>query len=130
MKNILTILLLVFLTGCSGTGYNDWTEKEQTKYKYFLGLQAVDTLQTYKALKYVCTSDMPLNVCLEEGNPVYGNNPSPQTLVGVKLLSNLLIYAALRGDTDLMSRETSLNIMNTATTLVIINNQIQINKVF
>mgnify|MGYP003685718553 CR=1 FL=1 len=130
MKNILTILLLVFLTGCSGTGYNDWTEKEQTKYKYFLGLQAVDTLQTYKALKYVCTSDMTLNECLEEGNPVYGKNPSPQTLVGVKLLSNLLIYAALRGETDLMSRETSLNIMNTATTLVIINNQIQINKVF
>jgi len=128
MKNILTIPLLVFLTGCSGTGYNDWTEKEQTKYEYFLALQTLDTLQTYKALK--CTSDIPLNECLEEGNPVYGNNPSPQTLVGVKLLSNLLIYAALRGDTTLMSRETSLNIMNTATTLVIINNQIQINKVF
>ena len=130
MKNILTILLLVFLTGCSGTGYNDWTEKEQTKYKYFLALQTVDTLQTYKALKYVCTSDMPLNECLEEGNPVYGKNPSPQTLVGIKLLSNLLIYAALRGDQVVLSREQSLNLMNTATTVVIINNQIQINRAF
>jgi tRNA A37 N6-isopentenylltransferase MiaA len=73
MKNILTILLLVFLTGCTGTGYNDWTEKEQTKYKYFLALQTVDSLQTYKGLK--CTSDKPLNECLEEANPVYGKSP-------------------------------------------------------
>ena len=128
MKNILTILLLGFLTGCSGTGYNDWTEKEQTKYEYFLALQTLDTLQTYKGLK--CTSDIPLNECLEEGNPVYGKNPSPQTLVGVKLLSNLLIYAVLRGDTGSMSRETALNIMNIGSTVVIINNQVQINKVF
>ena len=126
MKNILTIPLLVFLTGCSGTGYNDWTEKEQTKYEYFLALQTLDTLQTYKALK--CTSDIP--ECLEEGNPVYGKNPSPQTLVGVKLLSNLIIYAVLRGDTGSMSRETALNIMNIGSTVVVINNQIQINKVF
>jgi len=129
MKNILTILLLVLLTGCSGTGYNDWREKEQTKYKYFIGLQAVDTLQTIEALK--CRrEDYPLTPCLEEANPIFGKNPSEGTLIRAKLLSNLLIYAALRGDTDLMSRETSLNLMNTATTLVIINNQIQINRVF
>ena len=129
MKNILTILLLVLLTGCSGTGYNDWREKEQTKYKYFIGLQAVDTLQTIEALK--CRKeDYPLTPCLEEANPIFGKNPSEGTLIRGKLLSNLLIYAALRGDTDLMSRETSLNIMNTATTLVVINNQVQINKVF
>ena len=128
MKNILTILLLVFLTGCSGTGYNDWTEKEQTKYEYFLALQTLDTLQTYKALK--CTSDIPLNKCLEEVNPLYGKDPSPQTLIGGKILSNVLIYAVLRGDTDSMSRETALNIMNIGNTVVVINNQIQINKVF
>ena len=127
MKNILTILLLVFLTGCTGTGYNDWTEKEQTKYKYFLGLQAVDTLQTYKGLK--CTSDKPLNECLEEANPVYGKSPSLEKIVGVKLLSNLLIYAALRGELD-SRRESTLNIMNIGTTLVIINNQIVINRTF
>lgn len=128
MRNILTLLLLVFLSGCAGTGYKDWTEEEQTRYKYFLGLQAVDTLQTYKGLK--CTSDMPLNECLEEGNPVYGKNPSPQTLVGVKLLSNLLIYAALRVESDVLSRETTLNLMNIGTTVVIINNQIVINRAF
>jgi len=129
MKNILTIPLLVFLTGCSGTGYNDWTEKDQTKYKYFIGLQAVDTLQTIKALK--CRRDYyPSTPCLEEANPIFGKNPSEGTLIRAKLLSNLLIYVALRGETDLMSRETSLNIMNTATTLVVINNQVQINKVF
>ena len=129
MRNLLSSFALVFLTGCSGTGYNDWTEKEQTKYKYFIGLQAVDTLQTIKALK--CRRDYyPPTPCLEEANPIFGKNPSEGTLIRGKLLSNLLIYAALRGDTDLMSRETSLNIMNTATTLVIINNQIQINRTF
>ena len=127
MRSSLTVLFLVFLTGCAGTGYNDWTEKEQTKYKYFLGLQAVDTLQTYRGLK--CTSDKPLNECLEEANPVYGKSPSPEKIVGIKLLSNLLIYAALRGELD-SRRETTLNIMNIGTTLVIINNQIVINRTF
>ena len=130
MRSSLTLLFLVFLSGCAGTGYKDWTEEEQTRYKYFLGLQAVDTLQTYKALKYVCTSDMPLNKCLEEGNPLYGKNPSPQTLIGGKILSNLLIYAALRVESDVLSRETTLNIMNIGATLVVINNQIVINKAF
>ena len=127
MRSSLTVLFLVFLTGCAGTGYNDWTEKEQTKYKYFLGLQAVDTLQTYRGLK--CTSDKPLNECLEEANPVYGKSPSPEKIVGIKLLSNLLIYVALRGELD-SRRETTLNIMNIGTTLVIINNQIVINRTF
>ena len=124
----LSLVILVFLSGCAGTGYKDWTEEEQTRYKYFLGLQAVDTLQTYKGLK--CTSDKPLTECLEELNPVYGKNPSPQTLVGVKLLSNLLIYAALRVESDVLSRETTLNLMNIGTTVVIINNQIVINRAF
>ena len=128
MRSSLTVLFLVFLTGCAGTGYNDWTEKEQTKYKYFLGLQTVDTLQTYKGLK--CTSDKPLTECLEEANPLYGKSPSVERIVGIKLLSNLLIYAALKGESDLMSRETALNLMNTGTTLVIINNQIVINRAF
>ena len=128
MRSSLTVLFLVFLSGCAGTGYNDWTEKEQTKYKYFLGLQAVDTLQTYKGLK--CTSDKPLSECLEEANPLYGKSPSVERIVGIKLLSNLLVYAALRGESDVLSRETALNIMNTGTTLVIINNQIVINRAF
>ena len=128
MRSSLTVLFLVFLSGCAGTGYNDWTEKEQTKYKYFLGLQAVDTLQTYKGLK--CTSDKPLTECLEEANPVYGKSPSLEKIVGVKLLSNLLIYAALTDESDLISRKTSLNLLNMGITVVIINNQIVINRHF
>ena len=127
MKKSLTVCVLFFMVGCTGTGYKDWTKEEQTKYKYFLGLQAVDALQTYKGLK--CTSDKPLQVCLEEANPIYGKNPSPEKIVGVKLLSNLLIYAALRGELD-SRRESTLNIMNIGTTLVIINNQIVINRTF
>ena len=128
MRNTVTLFLLVFLTGCASTGYNDWTEKEQTKYKYFLGLQAVDTLQTYRGLK--CTSDKPLTECLEEANPVYGKSPSLEKIVGVKLLSNLLIYAALTDESDLISRKTSLNLMNIGITVVVINNQIVINRTF
>ena len=127
MKNILTILLLVFLTGCTSTGYSTWTESEQTKYKYFISLQAVDTLQTYKGLK--CTSDKPLTECLEEANPIYGKSPSLERIVGTKLLSNLLIYYALGGQSN-SRRERTLNIMNIGTTLVIINNQIVINRTF
>ena len=130
MRSSLALLFLVFLSGCAGTGYNDWTEKEQTKYKYFLSLQAVDTLQTYKGLK--CTSDMFPSECLEESNPVYGKSPSPERIVGIKLLSNLLIYAALTNtnESDLMSRNNILNAMNIGYTLVIINNQIVINRAF
>ena len=128
MRNTVTLFLLVFLTGCASTGYNDWTEKEQTKYKYFLGLQAVDTLQTYKGLK--CTSDKLLSECLEESNPVYGKSPSLERIVGTKLLSNLLIYAAIKGESDLMSRNNILNALNLGYTLVIINNQIVINRAF
>jgi hypothetical protein len=128
VRSSFTLLFLVFLSGCAGTGYNDWTEKEQTKYKYFLSLQAVDALQTYEGLK--CTSDKPLSECLEEANPLYGKSPSVERIVGIKLLSNLLVYAALRGESDVLSRETALNIMNTGTTLVIINNQIVINRAF
>ena len=128
MRNVITLHLLVFLSGCAGTGYDDWTEQEQTKYKYFLGLQAVDTLQTYKGLK--CTSDKPLTECLEELNPLYGKDPSLEKIVGVKLLSNLLIYAALTDESDLISRKTSLNLMNIGITVVIINNQIVINRTF
>ena len=128
MRSILSVTLLVFLSSCAGTGYNDWTEKEQTKYKYFLSLQAVDALQTYKGLK--CTSDKPLSECLEEANPLYGKSPSLERLVGVKILSNLLIYAALRGESDVLSRETALNLMNIGITVVIINNQIVINRAF
>ena len=127
MKNILTILLLVFLTGCSGTGYNDWTEQEQTKYKYFLGLQAVDSLQTYEGLK--CNGDKSFD-CIEEINPLYGKNPSLEKIIGLKLVSNLLIYNVLVNDVDSFDRELALNIMNTGYTLVIINNQIVINRSF
>jgi hypothetical protein len=128
LRSSLVLLFLVFLSGCAGTGYNDWTEKEQAKYKYFLSLQAVDTLQTYEGLK--CTSDKPLTDCLKEVNPLYGKSPSAERIVGLKLLSNLLIYAALRGESDVMSRETTLDIMNIGITVVIINNQIVINRTF
>ena len=128
MRSSLALLFLVFLSGCAGTGYNDWTEKEQAKYKYFLSLQAVDTLQTYEGLK--CTSDKPLTECLEEANPVYGKSPSLEKIVGVKLLSNLLMYAALTNESDLISRETTLNLLNMGITVVVINNQIVINRHF
>ena len=126
---VLTLILLVVLSsGCSTNTYDTWTEDEQTRYKYFLGLQAVDTMQTYNGLK--CTSDKTLTECLEEQNPLYGKNPSLERIVGIKLLSNLLIYAALTNESDLMSRNNTLNIMNTGITLVVINNQIVINRAF
>ena len=129
MRSSLALLFLVFLSGCAGTGYNDWTEKEQAKYKYFLSLQAVDTLQTYEGLK--CTSDKPLTDCLKEVNPLYGKSPSAERIVGLKLLSNLLIYAALRGESDVhVSEKQLLMIMNIGITVVIINNQIVINRRF
>ena len=125
---LIAMLLVVLSSGCTTNTYSTWSESEQNKYKYFLSLQALDSLQTYKGLK--CTSDKPLNECLEEANPVYGKSPSLERIVGVKLLSNLLIYAALTNESDLMSRNNTLNIMNTGITLVVINNQIVINRAF
>ena len=126
---VLTLILLAVLSsGCTTNTYSTWTEEEQTRYKYFLGLQAVDTIQTYNGLK--CTSDKLLTECIEELNPVYGKNPSLERIIGVKLLSNLLIYAALTDESDLISRKNALNIMNTGITLVVINNQVVINRAF
>ena len=89
---------------------------------------STEGLFPYKGLK--CTSDKPLTECLEEANPVYGKSPSLEKIVGVKLLSNLLIYAALTDESDLISRKTSLNLLNMGITVVIINNQIVINRHF
>ena len=125
---LIAMLLVVLSSGCTTNTYSTWSESEQNKYKYFLSLQALDSLQTYKGLK--CTSDKPLTECLEEANPVYGKSPSLEKIVGVKLLSNLLIYAALTDESDLISRKTSLNLMNIGITVVIINNQIVINRTF
>ena len=126
---VLTLILLVVLSsGCSTNTYDTWTEDEQTRYKYFLGLQAVDTMQTYNGLK--CTSDKTLTDCIEELNPLYGKDPSLERIIGVKLLSNLLIYAALTNESDLISRETTLNLLNMGITVVVINNQIVINRTF
>ena len=126
---VLTLILLAVLSsGCTTNTYSTWTEEEQTRYKYFLGLQAVDTIQTYNGLK--CTSDKLLTECIEELNPVYGKNPSLERIVGTKLLANLLIYAALTNESDLISRKNALNIMNTGITLVVINNQVVINRAF
>ncbi len=127
---LIAMLLVVLSSGCTTNTYSTWSESEQNKYKYFLSLQALDSLQTYKGLK--CTSDMFPSECLEESNPVYGKSPSPERIVGIKLLSNLLIYAALTNtnESDLMSRNNILNAMNIGYTLVIINNQIVINRAF
>ena len=125
---LIAMLLVVLSSGCTTNTYSTWSESEQNKYKYFISLQALDSLQTYKGLK--CTSDKPLTECLEEQNPLYGKNPSLERIVGIKLLSNLLIYAALTNESDLMSRNNTLNIMNTGITLVVINNQIVINRAF
>ena len=125
---LIAMLLVVLSSGCTTNTYSTWSESEQNKYKYFLSLQALDSLQTYKGLK--CTSDKPLTECIEELNPLYGKNPSLERIVGIKLLSNLLIYAALTNESDLMSRNNTLNIMNTGITLVVINNQIVINRAF
>ena len=125
---LIAMLLVVLSSGCTTNTYSTWSESEQNKYKYFLSLQALDSLQTYKGLK--CTSDKTLTECLEEQNPLYGKNPSLERIVGIKLLSNMLIYAALTNESDLMSRNNTLNIMNTGITLVVINNQIVINRAF
>ena len=126
---VLTLTLLVVLSsGCTTNTYSTWTEDEQTRYKYFLSLQAVDTIQTYNGLN--CTSDKPLTECVGELNPLYGKNPSLEKIIGGKLLSNLLIYAALTNESNLISRKNALNIMNTGVTLVVINNQVVINRSF
>ena len=125
---LIAMLLVVLSSGCTTNTYSTWSESEQNKYKYFISLQALDSLQTYKGLK--CTSDKPLTECLEEANPVYGKSPSLEKIVGVKLLSNLLMYAALTNESDLISRETTLNLLNMGITVVVINNQIVINRTF
>tara|TARA_R110001599_G_scaffold100627_9_gene257833 strand:- start:22 stop:390 length:369 start_codon:yes stop_codon:yes gene_type:complete len=116
---VLTLILLVVLSsGCSTNTYGTWSESEQKKYKYYLAMQAVDTIQTSKVTD---------NGNLVEMNPLYGKTPTLETILLVKGLTNLMVYASL---THVNDRGNTLNIMNTGITLVLINNQIEINRAF
>lgn len=124
IKLVFIVVLALSLGGCatSYTPYNDWSEKEQSMYKYHIALQAIDTLQTSRAIK--CQKE---SMCtLEELNPLYSSTPSMGRLIRTKMLTNILLYHMLaKGDTD---REGALKFANGLITVVVVNNQIQINK--
>lgn len=123
IKSIFLVVFAMSLGGCAtGTSYNDWSEKEQKLYKYHITLQVVDTLQTSRAIK--CQKE---SMCtLEELNPLYSSTPSMGRLIRTKMLANILLYHVLtRGGGD---REGALKFANGLITVVVVNNQIQINR--
>jgi len=120
----ISALVLLFLVGgcANNVPYAEWTPKEQKLYQYQLTLQAIDTIQTGQVIK--CQKN---NQCLlAEANPIYGKRPSMGKLLGIKVVSNILMYQLMSNKTP--HRELALNFMNTTLFLGVAQNQITINK--
>ena len=85
------------------------TYKEQNAIhrKAFVVLQVLDIYSTYRALKYDCAIEM---------NPILGDVPSVSEMVLLKSIANG--YVVLQED---VSNEAFM-LMNTASTLVLVNN--------
>jgi hypothetical protein len=85
------------------------TYKEQNAMhrKAFVVLQVLDIYSTYRALKYDCAIEM---------NPILGDVPSVSEMVLLKSIANG--YVVLQED---VSNEAFM-LMNTASTLVLVNN--------
>ena len=85
------------------------TYKEQNAMhrKAFVVLQVLDIYSTYRALKYDCAIEM---------NPILGDVPSVSEMVLLKSIANG--YVVLQKD---VSNEAFM-LMNTASTLVLVNN--------
>jgi len=125
MKLVSILIIAVgSMGGCAtNTPYNDWSKKEQQMYQYQLTLQVIDTIQTTRAIKCQETS-----MCrLLEANPIYGSSSSMQRLIGIKLIGNILLYHILALND--IHRERYLKIANYGYSIIVLHNQIMINKV-
>ena len=125
-KIIILFLSVVFLSAagsCDGA-YSDWPEEQQKQYSKLLGLQIIDTAQTFQMIN--CQKHTACR--LQELNPLLGSHPSKNEVLAMKVVGNLIIYKFL--DEYSNGRDQKLRILNGVFTVVVINNGIQLTKRF
>lgn len=97
----LTLLILLANFAFAGELFENWTAKNETKFYYFVGLQALDVASTRYAINRGGT----------EMNPLLGKNPSTEKLLLSKAVMVPLMYGLLSLQ-DNESRSTVLNWTN------------------
>lgn len=111
MKKLIVLCMLI--TGLFSNDYffNEWSKENETKFYYFMGLQALDVAST----KYA------LNNGAIESNPLLGKNPSTEKL----LLSKAIMIPVVYGLLELQNEEWkgyTLNVINFVYVGVVGNN--------
>ena len=126
MINKLILILVLTAGSCDSVpaAYSDWSEKEQQQYRTFATLQIIDTAQTARLIN--CQKHTSCSMV--ELNPLYGDRPSLGRLLGLKLVSNFVMYKAL--DHENIDRSRALKWLNGVTTIAVVNNGIQIRREF
>lgn len=105
------ILIVILATSMFADVFDNWTAENETKFYYFMGLQALDVASTRYAI----------NKGAAETNPLLGKNPSTEKLI----LSKAIIIPAMYGLLSLQdnkSRGTTLNWVNIMYVGVVGNN--------
>lgn len=110
MKKLLLLTLLINLSFANDI-FKNWSEKSETKFYYFMGLQALDIASTRYAI----------NKGGQETNPLLGKSPSTEKLILSKAVIIPIMYGLLSLQDD-KSRQTSLNWINIMYVGVVGNN--------
>ena len=108
---ILTIILLIFTMPLVAE-WSDWSQEDKDLFETFVILQAIDTHQTYTALR---TGQF------HESNPIYGPDPHIEDLIIVKTLTTAFLYKALDNGNK-VQRNRGLKWANAVQTAVVIHN--------
>lgn len=86
-KKLLIILCLIAspIASAEFRHFNDWTTKEKALYTGHTLVSYIDYSQTKSALSNPCD-------CYHEGNPIFGKQPHPDTLLATNMLVSAYAY--------------------------------------
>ena len=88
MKRAIVVLLAWALAGPVQAGYKDWDSERKAIFWTYNTAVLLDLAQTNSALNDPCN-------CYQESNPVYGNDPDVNVIVGLNLVSSIIMYKML-----------------------------------
>ena len=108
---ILTIIILLFTMPLVAE-WSDWSQEDKDLFETFVILQAIDTHQTYTALR---TGQF------HESNPFYGPHPHVEEIILGKVITTAFLYKALDNGNK-VQRNRGLKWANAVQTAVIIHN--------
>jgi len=106
------IILLSLFTMPLVAEWSDWSQEDQDLFETFVILQAIDTHQTYSALR---------TGKFQEGNPLYGPNPHIEEIILGKAITTAFLFSTF-DKANKVQRNRGLKWANAVQTAVIIHN--------